>query len=325
MTEREERDALMFDWLKKQVDGVVQAAQEMRINASFSAYEREQRELHIENTRKRFSVAELEAELSCVMRPAWTEANERYGAPISAIKSQINSASTQISKSAQQLAVFDRDYKKELDPLYSELEDLKAQRAVVQEQKSAAHSRLERAQDDIQSWHNKSSRTPWLFGNGGKKLPNHSMFGQSFGDLDGYKSDRSSAVQDLQRCGREIGRIKDRSEDIKQKIGAVKNSRQQMFDLKKQGIYPAKIKRTISSLEDQVRTLTASIAKLEREQAQFLEQARYQRGAVALEARIKNLKAMKEEFIASFDDPAAKEARRRAHRELWLKKHGAEA
>jgi archaellum component FlaC len=325
MIEREERSVLMFDWLKKQVEGVVQMTQEVRINASFAPYEREQHELHTENARKRFSVAELEAELSRVMRPAWTEANERYVAPISAIKSQITSASTQIGTSAQQLAVFDRDYKNELDLLYNGLDSLKAQRTVLQEQKSAAHSRLERAKDDIQSWHNKSSRTPWLFGNGGKKLPNHSIFGQSFGDLDGYKSDRSSAVQDLQRCGLEIGRIKDRSEDIKQKVGAVKNDRQQMFDLKKQGLYPAKIKRTIASLENQVRTLTASITKLERERAQFLEQARHQRGAVALEAQIKNLKAMKAEFITSFDDPAAKEARRRAHRELWLKMHGDDA
>ena len=218
--------------------------------------------------------------------------------------------------------MFDRDYKNELDLLYSELNGLKAQRTVLQEQTSAAHSRLERAKADIQSWHNKSSRTPWLFGNSGKKLPNHSIFGQSFGDLDGYKGDRSSAVQELQRCGHEISRIKDRFENTKQKIEAVKNARQRMFDLKKQGLYPAKIERTIASLEDQVRTLTASITTLEREQIQFLEQARHQRGAIALEAQIKHLKKMTAEFIASFDDLSAKEARRRAHRELWLKKHG---
>lgn len=313
----------MFDWLKKQVDGIVQTAQEMRINASFAAYEREQRELHIESAKQRFSVSALEAELSDVMRPAWNEANERFVAPISAIRSQISSASTQAGTLAQQLTVFDRNYKEELDPLYSELEEIKAQRSVVQENKSAAHGRLERAKDDIQSWHNKSSRTPWLFGNGGKKLPNHSIFGQSFGDLDGYKSDRSSAVQDLERCGREIDRLKDRADSVKQKIGSVKNARQQMFDLKKQGLHPTKIKRTIGTLGERVRTLSTSISRLEREQAQFLEQARHDLGAVALEAKIKDRNAMKEKFIASFDDVTAKESRRRAHRELWLKKHGA--
>lgn len=312
---------LMLDWLKRQVDGVVQVTQEVRINVAFSSYEREQRELHTAKARKPFSVSDLEAELTRVMRPAWREVNQLYVAPIAALKAQITTATQQRIESARQLVVFDRNYKEDLNQLYSELEEIKAKRTVLQSEKTAAHGRLERAKDDIESWYSKSSRTPWLFGNGGKELPSHSLFGQSFGDLDGYKSDRGSALQDLQRCGIEIGRLKDRSEEIKRQMGEVKCARQQMFDLRKQGLYPAKIKRTIASAEEQIHTLPADISKLDKEQAQFLERARHQRGTVALEAQITNLKALQAEFISMFDDPAAKEERRSAHRELWLAKH----
>lgn len=96
---------------------MVQATQEVRINVAFSSYEREQRELRTANARKRFSVTDLEAELARVMRPAWTEANQLYLAPISEIKAQIATATQQRNESARQLALFDRKYKEELDPL----------------------------------------------------------------------------------------------------------------------------------------------------------------------------------------------------------------
>jgi hypothetical protein len=48
--------------------------------------------------------------------------------------------------------------------------------------------------------HNKSERTPWLLVYGGKKIQNHSMFGQSFGDLDFYKSDRDKAYYHDESC-----------------------------------------------------------------------------------------------------------------------------
>jgi hypothetical protein len=54
--------------------------------------------------------------------------------------------------------------------------------------------------NNIKSWHNKSERTPWLLGYGGKRIQNHSMFGQSFGDLDFYKSDRDKAYYHVESC-----------------------------------------------------------------------------------------------------------------------------
>jgi hypothetical protein len=54
--------------------------------------------------------------------------------------------------------------------------------------------------NNIKPWHNKSERTPWSLGNGGKIISNHSMFGQSFGDLDFYKSDRYKPYYHVGSC-----------------------------------------------------------------------------------------------------------------------------
>jgi hypothetical protein len=50
-------------------------------------------------------------------------------------------------------------------------------------------------------------RTPWLFGNRGKKLPDHTLFGQSFGDLDGYTADRERACAEIGSCKAAIAEI----------------------------------------------------------------------------------------------------------------------
>lgn len=211
-----------------------------------------------------------------------------------------------------QLALFERNYKAELDPLYSQLQELKEQRTDLQSKKTVAHRRLQSAKDDIESWHYKSSH-----GNGFKR--------QSVKDLEDYKHDRESAVHDLQRCGREIERIKVRIEEIKQKTEEIKDARQQMFDLKDQGLYPTKIQRTLAVAEARVSEVLDSITDLHNAQVQFMEQSRYQCGAIALQTQIEKVKTMLEKFISSFDDPTAKEARRDAHRKLWLKQHKTKA
>lgn len=308
----------MFDWLKQQVESVVQARQDRRIKAAFPAYERQQRELHIANAKRRFSVTDLENEVARLMHPARTLANQHYGKPIAVLRSELPVAWGEISELECQLAMFERNYKEELDPLYAEIHELKAKRKVLQDEKTAARGRLRRAKDNIETWHYDSSHKY-----AGDRLSKHQGSGQSFGDLDWYKQERAFAVQELQQCTQEIDRIKLRVEEITQEIDQVKYARQQMFELKEQGIHPAKIKRTLANLEYRASALQDSINTLEQRQSQFLKQARYQCGAVVLDTQIQNVKVRQAEFIASFDDPAAKEARQHTHRELWLKAHGA--
>lgn len=302
----------MYEWLKRRVDDVVQGVQAVRINAAYPAYEKEQRELHIASAMRRFSVADVEAELTRVMRPVLAEAHQRYVIPSAALESQLATAMREVLKPKYQLALFERNYKAELDPLYSQLQELKEQRTDLQSKKTAAHRRLQNAKDDIESWHYKSSH-----GNGFKR--------QSVKDLEDYKHDRESAVHDLQHSGREIDRIKVSIEKTKQKVEEVKDARQQMFDLRDQGLYSAKIQRTLAAAEARVSEVLDSITDLHNAQIQFMEQSRYQCGAIELQTQIEKIKTMLEKHISSFDGPIAKEARRDTHRELWLKQHSAKS
>ena len=88
-----------------------------------------------------------------------------------------------------------------------------------------------------------------MFGNAENKIPKHSLFGQSYGDLDSYKYGRDSAYEDVQAAQSKIRDIKkdqlkihhalsDIKREIKEtfaEINLVKDARSKMFELKKSG------------------------------------------------------------------------------------------
>ena len=108
----------------------------------------------------------------------------------------------------------------EKNQCYRNLEDLKEQLERAYSEKQSAYDDLESAKSDVSSWHAKSKRS--FFGNAGKPLPKHSLFGQSFGDLDSAKGRRSQAVSDIASSKRDIGRLKQERNECYGRIKAVK-------------------------------------------------------------------------------------------------------
>lgn len=100
-----------------------------------------------------------------------------------------------------------RDYEQELQKCYERKEQIKRRHVSIKSELSDAHRRLKDAKADVVSWHRKSKRSGLLFGNSGKKIPQHSLFGQSYGDLDAAKARRNEA-------GGDIGNLKDEKERL---------------------------------------------------------------------------------------------------------------
>ncbi len=125
-------------------------------------------------------------------------------------------------------------YKAELDSLYHELERIKDALNDAYAEKNAAYGRVKRAKSDIESWYSRSRGTFFFWCNGGRKLPRHALFGQSFGDLKGYKEDRGNAVCDIRYWSNRISSLKASRAEVGKKIGHVKAARQMMFDRKRE-------------------------------------------------------------------------------------------
>jgi len=156
---------------------------------------------------------------------------------------------------------------------------------------------------------------------GGRKLPQHSFFGQNFGDLEGYQADRDSAYAKIQRCSGKIGDVKMRMAELRSTINTIKTDRQRMFDLRKQGLHAGIINKSVGDIERQLNRLDIEVKQKKSEQAEYLESARHRNGVVLLESDIARIVLLRNEFLCSFDQPHALFARKCAHREDWLKKH----
>lgn len=228
--------------------------------------------------------------------------------------------SDELAEHCTNLEILKRSYKNELEPAYKEVNDLREELNSLFLEKSDAYEKLKQAKSYIDSWHSKSTRNSF-FGNGGRKLPQHSFFGQSFGDLEGYQADRDSAYAKTQRCSAEIGDVKSRMAELRCIINAIKTDRQRMFDLREQGLHAGIIKKAAHHIEGQLNRLNIEVKQKKSEQAEYLESARYKNGVVLLESDIARIVSLRNKFLCSFDEPHALFTRKCAHREDWLKKH----
>ena len=94
-----------------------------------------------------------------------------------------------------------------------------------------------------------------------------------------------------------------------------------MFDLKDDGLNLGLINKILSEKEKKFAQLNDEKKQLEIDLGKFLEQAKLAQGVDHLEAEIKRMNALKQDFLVSFDSPRAKETRKIAHRVEWLREH----
>jgi len=329
--------------------GVRQFVQDIRIDADYPRYELEQRRAYEAAASRRFDTTQLEREIGAIRRSAESEGLAAYGPRINELGASIKAIQPAITQLRWQLDLLTRDYRQELDQLHGEkaslletkqelreqMEELRKERSEAHGELSDAYDELEQAKTSIDGWYAKSDRTPWLLGNEGKKLPKHSMFGQSFGDLEGYKADRSRACDEIGDCKDAIAEVIERQranvvqrlqnkEDlvrVSESIRSVKEARQRMFDLRSQGVRLHHVETQLSGHERREAVLKTELRRRSDEQAKFVKQRAFQMGIGERENALEVLKTQRAQFIVAFDDAARSAERRTAHREWWTTHH----
>ncbi len=322
---------------------------EVRIDLDFPRYDSQQRDEHERHAQRRFSTEQLNIEKGKLLKIIESEAGSKFNASIHEKENNKNQHE-ETARETEYLLSFFRHYKKELNDLhaekevlfskkksiYDDLSEIKGSLSEAFDEKSSAYSDLNDYKDRIDSWYAKSDRTPWLFGNAGKKLPKHSLFGQSFGDLDSYKYHRDSAYEDVQAAKRKIGDLKNDQHELHRAIGQVKEEigelftqinnvkkdRSKMYELKKSGHQRKELQKKLDELRNIISSLAGEIENVLQRKYEFINQEKHRRGVVDLEDKIRKIEAEKDQFLKSFESEENKQNRKRAHREIWLKQRG---
>lgn len=303
----------MFKWLTNLID-------DARVAFDFLGYERECRRQWVADADRTYSTAHVEKEIRERMAEPLRHSASAFDNPIRDLESRIDGIHRVVDEANEKLAILNRDYQSELDAAYKIKNEASAELEECRRQLSEAHNELSSAKRSLDSWYSKAEGT-W-FGNGGKKLPEHAFFGQDLSDRDRYKSKRDSAARDVGRYKSERNSISHRLDDVRSRIGEIKEARQKMFDLKKAGFDRRIVTSAISNGTTELRTIAEEVERLKNNRRDYLQQSKATRGVFELEAEIDRLKKNREAKINAFDDEAQLIERKHQHRLAWMAKRG---
>ena len=198
-----------------------------------TGYERECKNQWVANAERNFSTTHVEQDIEARMAEPLRHVASTFNAPISDLEARRANVRRVLSEAEGKLAILERDYKSELDAAYVTLNETRAELDECRKNLSDAYDELKEAKGNLDSWYSRAEGN-W-FGNGGKKLPKHAFFGQDLSDRDRYKDDRDSAASDVGRYKSERTRIEYRMDEARARVKQIKDARQAMFDLKKEG------------------------------------------------------------------------------------------
>jgi uncharacterized coiled-coil DUF342 family protein len=289
-----------------------------RIGLSFIGHNRAARAEWHARAGLLFDTTVLQAELESRQGQLDAQSRRMYGAEIELRGREQATSRAELQNLLNALAFFQRNYQEELQGLYRRLDKIKLEQRECREKLNEAYADLEQAKDDIDSWYRKSQRSGWLLGNAGKPLARHSLFGQSFGDLDALKDDRDQAGETIGAMKQERDRLSRTFAAAREEINRVKADRDEYFRLQREGHSMRSLEQDITSTSGTIAKLGAVLVSLTGKRDAWEQAERETRGLRNLEAEIASIKAQRQAYLAEFECPSAIARRRAEHRAGWL-------
>ncbi len=322
----------------------------VRIKADFNRCEKTLISARAVEADLRFDTSQLERDIAGIERRAKEAAHLEFGAELDGKQLALKSLAPIKLALKGHIELLQRDFRHELDLLHEEktklfrdkdllldeTRDLQRKRVAVKADLDDAYENLELAKASVESWYRKSDRSQWLFGNSGTKLPSHSLFGQSFGDLDGYKERRDSArrdigshksdMDDIQRKKQANGKRRDANQSeltrLFKRIDAVKHARQSVYDLKQQGVSLPGLKQELSDVLRNEAQLENEFRQSEVVRDAFVVRHKADLGFGERMEAVRRLQTERRQFLALFESANAIAARRETHRQAWVRARG---
>ncbi len=303
----------MFKWLNNVLDNA-------RIALAYIGYERKCRTLWLADAERTYSTAQVDQEIERLMSKPLSHVESAFDAPIRALTERQLSVKRMVAEAQHKLAVFQRDYKSELDAAYAELNEVREKLNTCRENLSSAFDDLKSAKRSLDSWYSRAEGS-WL-GNGGKKLPRYAFFGQDLSDRDYYKRKRDGAAALVGIHKSERYNLEQRLNSARSSIQRIKDARQTLFELKKQGFDKRVISGMINNGNADLRVIDSEITSLQDSRADYIRQAKDSLGVFALEKEVVRLNQEKNACIKAFESEPLVAKRKAKHRADWLASRG---
>jgi len=329
----------MLDWIKTNI-------QNLRIFLDYPAYEKKCRYRYLALAESRYSICDLETNIAGLNEKIRKRADSKFDQKIIWFNTKIRPYANEIEKNNRILRLFQTDYKEKLDRHYSQkkhlindkmgligsIKHLRSELNHAYTEKSSAYGQLADAKSDVEDWYSQSEGSTWFGGNKGRNIPNHSFFGQSYGDLNSAKNDRGNAVDNISQSKAKIARLKEevskvqatiesmdtRIKKVENEIILIKENRNEMFRLKKEGISKQKLKAAIARDKSRRDQYQSELNKIRTAKESFIQTAKIKSGVIDMMSRVDIICDKKKTFIAEFESEVSRLARKQDHRVQWF-------
>lgn len=320
---------------------------DFRIKMDFPQFEKKCRLDHEQRTERLFSTTQLEMESATLTSKIQCSADEIFDKRIIELNSTITKLESEIHNNEIMLSYFTRNYGNELDTLYAKKNELNSEKNDAYAHTKELNNQIDHIipirnnyqekfneQDkNVRDWYRKSERTPWLFGNGGNEIPEHSMFGQSHGDLEEYKRKRNAASNEIEKYKIEIRELKnkinantDHITTIKQEIEIInlnivktKADKLHLNVLRTNGSSRDNLEKIIANLNETLNHERLNLNAQKSGLIDYIEIEKHRYGVIDRENEITEIKEKKAKYLNSFDLQENHNQRLMEHRIKWLK------
>ncbi len=291
-----------------------------RIAFAYLGFERECKKQWVADAEQTYSTILVEESIKIRMTEPQRHVEKAFNAPIREHQSKRENIQSVVAEATEKLAILDRDYKAELSAAYEVQHELSKELEDCRHKLSSAYDDLNSAKRSLDQWYSKAEGN-WL-GNGGKKLPKSAFFGQDLSDRDRYKARRDSAAYEVGRYKSERSRIASHLDEARAAVTSIKESRQKMFDLKKEGFNRLTVTSLINNGRHELLTIHEEVTRLAKAHDEYIHQSKMLLGIYELENEIERLRRDKESCVKAFDNEASVFERKAKHRAAWLAARG---
>jgi predicted nucleic acid-binding Zn-ribbon protein len=117
---------------------------------------------------------------------------------------------------------------------------------------------------------------------------------------------------------RDIEAVNAEIAELQRRINVVRSDMAVLADLRKQGITPEKLRRTVQRCETRVSELADEEHKLKNQRAEFMHFSPEAAEIEQIERDIAQMQRRHRDYLSAFDAPAERRRREREHEEAWL-------
>lgn len=282
----------------------------------FIPHENRLRAEHQAEADRLFPVEELHEEIMGLHKAAAAKADRKFGEDLRKAIAAREKAHRQLKEREAELLLLERDLETEIRTVKKALHSEHDQLAQLKRTKHGAEGEKRKVARRISDFHD-STKDFW--GNR-DHVPQSAWFGPSWNKYDAIKDDMDNAMGRLLDINEAIGKVQGRILDLEDERREIFKAKDQKRAMVSKGATIGSVKRAMSLITEDIHCFEKRATDIKDQMDELIYELGLQNGLAGKALNRRAVSKAKKDFIQSFEEDEARQARRLAFRKAILEK-----